>query len=104
LCTVYLVLGQSFFSKFEDRRKMNKITKGRWARCYTKLGVISVKTISVRHVQCRPDSIVVTMVQCFSLDFGALLCLLAEVLDHILYTKLTYVCEKLMPKLMLESW
>jgi hypothetical protein len=66
---------------------MNKITKRRWPRSYKKLGVINVQTISVRHVQCRPDSVAVTMVQCFSLDFGALLCLLGEVLDHSLYTK-----------------
>jgi hypothetical protein len=51
---------------------MNKITKRRWPRSYRKLGVINVA---------------VTMVQCFSLDFGAILCLLGEVLDHIIYTK-----------------
>jgi hypothetical protein len=34
---------------------MNKITKGRWARCCTKLGVNHVQIFSVRLLDIFPD-------------------------------------------------
>jgi hypothetical protein len=44
--------GPKFCSKFEDRSKMNKITKGTLARCYTKLGVKHVQIFSIKHNEC----------------------------------------------------
>jgi hypothetical protein len=44
--------GPKFCSKFEDHNKMNKITKERWARYYTKLGVKHVQIFSVRLNEC----------------------------------------------------
>jgi hypothetical protein len=59
-------------SKIGDQVLVSKFTCGSLAWYYINLEVYGVLTSSVRHVQCRPALVTVTMVQCFSPYFGAL--------------------------------
>jgi hypothetical protein len=58
-------------SKIGDQVLVRKFTCESLAWYYTNFKVNGVLTGSARHVQCGPVSVTVTMVQCFSPNFGA---------------------------------